>query len=79
MYPGSQGPWDKPNYSGSFPLPQIDVTSVTADPTLCQSYHTVMNIGLMDGSVRQITASLTLKTWTNALTPDDGQVLGPDW
>jgi prepilin-type N-terminal cleavage/methylation domain-containing protein len=86
-YPNSFGPYwpnpdelpGQPNYTGLFELPQIGVNMMLANPNLCQSYHTVMNVALMDGSVRKITASLSQKTWTNALNPDDGQVLGPDW
>ena len=51
-----------------------------ADPNLCQSYHpTVMNVGMMDGSVRTVSAGLSQTTWSNALNPSDGQPLGPDW
>jgi prepilin-type N-terminal cleavage/methylation domain-containing protein len=86
-YPNTMGPYwpnpdelaGQPNYAGNYPLPQIDVSPVKADPTLCQSYHSVMNLAMMDGSVRQITPTLTVTTWTNALTPDDGQDLGSDW
>jgi type II secretory pathway pseudopilin PulG len=67
------------NYTGVFPLPQIAVSMMQADPNLAQSYHSVMNVALMDSSVRNISAGLTQKTWTNALDPVDGQVLGPDW
>ena len=50
------------------------------DPNLCQSYHpTVMNVGLMDGSVRTVSAGVGQTTWSNALNPADGQPLGPDW
>jgi prepilin-type N-terminal cleavage/methylation domain-containing protein len=87
-YPNTMGPyWPNPdmlpgqaNYQGSFPLPQLSVGPMEADPNLCQSYHTgVMNIALMDGSVRNIGPGLGLKTWSNALHPADGQILGPDW
>jgi hypothetical protein len=67
------------NYTGSFPLPQIGVTQTLADPNLCQSYHTVMNVALMDGSIRQISSGVSATTWSNALNPADGQVLGSDW
>ena len=51
-----------------------------AAPNLCQSYHTgVMNVGLMDGSVRTVSAGLTQTTWSNALNPADVPPLGPDW
>jgi prepilin-type N-terminal cleavage/methylation domain-containing protein len=67
------------NYKGLFPLPQINVDPMKADPNLSQSYHAVMNIALMDGSVRNITAGISQQTWTYALNPSDGQLLGPDW
>ena len=35
--------------------------------------------GLMDGSVRSVTPSLTAITWQNAINPQDGNVLGSDW
>lgn len=86
-YPNSFGPyWPNPdelpgqaNYNGLFPQPQIQVSQMLADPNLCQSYHTVMNLALMDGSVRKITPSLSQITWTYALNPADGQVLASDW
>jgi prepilin-type N-terminal cleavage/methylation domain-containing protein len=87
-YPNTMGPYwpnpdelpGQPNYKGFFPSPQFGVTPQKADPNLCQSYHTgVMNIGLMDGSVRNISAGLSTATWSNALDPADGQVLGTDW
>jgi hypothetical protein len=37
-------------------------------------------LGLGDGSVRLISAGrITFTTWSNALNPNDGQPLGPDW
>ena len=86
-YPNQFGPyWPNPdqlpgqkNYTGVFALPQIAVSMMQADPNLSQSYHAIMNVALMDGSVRNITAALSQKTWTNLLTPNDGQVLGADW
>ena len=87
-YPNTYGSyWPNPdelpgqaNYTGLYALPQIGITPMQADPNLCQSYHPgVMNIALMDGSVRTITADLSQRTWSNALNPADGQVLGPDW
>ena len=86
-YPNSFGPyWPNPdelpgqaNYTGLYPLPQIQVSIMLANPNLCQSYHAIMNIALMDGSVRNISGALSQKTWTNALNPADNQVLGPDW
>ncbi len=87
-YTNTIGPyWPNPDelpgqihFTGTFPLPQIGVRPAVANPNLCQSYHaTVMNLGVMDGSVRSIGTSLSATTWTNALIPDDGQALGSDW
>jgi prepilin-type N-terminal cleavage/methylation domain-containing protein len=87
-YPNTIGPYwpdndqlpGGQNYTGQYALPQIGVNPMKADPNLCQSYHTgVMNIGLMDGSVRNVSGGLSLATWTNALNPADGQPLGSDW
>jgi hypothetical protein len=38
-----------------------------------------MNVALADGSVRFVSASVSQATWTNALLPNDGNVLGSDW
>ena len=87
-YPNTLGPYwpnpdelpGQPNYTGLFALPQIGVSPMKADPNLSQSYHpTVMNVGLMDGSVRTVSAGVGQATWSNALNPADGQPLGPDW
>jgi len=87
-YPNTIGPYwpnvdelpGQVHFFGTFPLPQIGTRPALADPNLCQSYHTgVMNVGLMDGSVRNISGGLSATTWTNALNPADGQVLGADW
>ena len=51
----------------------------------CNSYlynspHTGgMNVLLADGSVRFLNHTISPQTWENALRPNDGQVLGPDW
>ncbi len=86
-YPNSFGPyWPNPdelpgqtNYTGIFKLPQINVNMMQADPNLAQCYHSAMNVALMDGSVRRISASISQTTWTYALIPNDRQVLGADW
>jgi prepilin-type processing-associated H-X9-DG protein len=38
-----------------------------------------MNVCLADGSVRRVNAGVSQATWTNALLPADGNVLGSDW
>jgi len=41
--------------------------------------HANMIVGLGDGSVRSVAATITKGTWTNACIPNDGAVLGSDW
>jgi len=66
--------------STGYPLPQIGVTPRLANPNLCQSYHpTVMNIALMDGSVRQITEDIAQSNWNYLLDPADNQSLDTNW
>ncbi len=66
----------QPNYTGSYPLPQIGVTAMKANPNLCQSFHGIMNLAMMDGSVRKIMPSINQKVWSQAIKPDDGGPLG---
>jgi prepilin-type N-terminal cleavage/methylation domain-containing protein len=46
---------------------------------LASTPHTVMQVGLADGSVRSISAGISVDTWAAALTPAGGEVLGSDW
>jgi type II secretory pathway pseudopilin PulG len=36
-------------------------------------------VGMGDGSVRPVSQKITASTWWKAITPDGGEVLGPDW
>lgn len=38
-----------------------------------------ISVGLLDGSVRMISATVTPGTWYAAMQPNDSQPLGPDW
>lgn len=65
---------------GMYPLPQIGTTPREANPDTCQSFHPgTMVVSLMDGSVRNVNASISLTTWRHAINPADGQQLGADW
>jgi prepilin-type N-terminal cleavage/methylation domain-containing protein/prepilin-type processing-associated H-X9-DG protein len=56
------------------PLPQ------SCDNWRTQSGHNGgMNVCLADGSVRIVAPTISQQTWTNALLPHDGNILGQDW
>jgi hypothetical protein len=39
----------------------------------------VMVVGLGDGSVRSVSANISVQTWQRANDPRDGNVLPSDW
>jgi prepilin-type N-terminal cleavage/methylation domain-containing protein len=86
-YPNTIGPYwpdpdqlpGQPNYTGQYALPQLGLNPALMNPNLSQCYHNSMNVALMDGSVRKVSSGVGQQTWTNALNPADGQVLGSDW
>ncbi len=50
------------------------------DPTRAATAHSNgMLVCLADGSVRTLSPSLSNATWTAAVTPAGGEVMGPDW
>jgi len=69
---GNQCNWDA--------VPQNAPTKANCDKARAQSAHsgtTLIAVG--DGSIRSISSSVSQLTWSRALTPDDGFVLGSDW
>jgi prepilin-type N-terminal cleavage/methylation domain-containing protein len=70
-----------PNYPLTYiTLPQFGVTQNACDPHRVQGYGSSgINVLLMDGSVRNVNASISLSTWALAILPADGQVMGSDW
>jgi prepilin-type N-terminal cleavage/methylation domain-containing protein len=88
-YPGSPSwPHNAPIYPywpthgaapASYP-PQFDLAPADADPNRCQGYHpSVIIVGMLDGSVRTVGASVSSTTWANVILPADGVVPGSDW
>jgi prepilin-type N-terminal cleavage/methylation domain-containing protein len=49
------------------------------DPTRTATSHSVMVVGLVDGSVRTLSPSMNGTTWWFAVTPSGGEVLGSEW
>jgi len=60
--------------------PQISPPVENCDPKRLQAISGgQIQVLLMDGSVRGVSANATQITWVRALVPDDGGVLGNDW
>lgn len=58
------------------PRPPVD----QCDPRIPQSpYSHGLLAGIADGSVRMISPNISPRTFWAAITPDGGEVLGPDW
>jgi hypothetical protein len=49
------------------------------DRGVASTPHVVMQVGLGDGSVRNLAASIDAATWAAALTPAGGETLGSNW
>jgi len=61
-------------------LPMFNTTVKNAHPYYPTSGHgSTIQVMHMDGSVKGIGSGVSLNTWNNACTPDDGNVLGSDW
>jgi prepilin-type N-terminal cleavage/methylation domain-containing protein len=86
LYPVGAGYNGWAYYYGSvtYPFSQYYPPVIGARPATATYYqessmHSVMLALLMDGSVRQVSSSISATTYGNAKTPDDGAVLGSDW
>jgi len=82
---GSNNQWNSQysaaggNAPSSYP-PQIGYRPNQASQYNPNSGHSSsVQVGLMDGSVRGVTSSVSAATWQNACYPDDGNVLGANW
>jgi hypothetical protein len=61
--------------------PSLDPGSPNfADPRLAAGFHpNLLMVGMMDGSVRAVTAGVSLYSWNCAVQPDDGQPFDASW
>jgi prepilin-type N-terminal cleavage/methylation domain-containing protein len=80
---GVWNPWWEPRFNSwanrgaKF---QVQPISSQCDASRPQQIHTGgMQVMLMDGSVRNVSSSVSLGTWQAALTPNGGDQLGSDW
>lgn len=82
--PTWDGHSEPPGVHDHFWTPQFNPTALAgANPAtyrMVQGYHTAtLCVGLADGSVRGVSASITPRTWHQASYPSDGVPLGSDW
>ena len=71
-----------PNVIGPKSIFQVDPDPFlgNCDPTRASTAHTSgMQVGLADGSVRTLAASMSGDTWWAAVTPKGDEVQGADW
>jgi len=69
-----------PNASGVGTTFQPLPNQATCNPDYAQGLQlNGVQVGMLDGSVRFVSTSVSGLTWRNALLPADGQVLGNDW
>jgi prepilin-type N-terminal cleavage/methylation domain-containing protein len=67
-------------YTGVLPQVSPPPDSTLCDPKRMQAFSgSGVQVLLMDGSVRNVTASVTPATWAKALSPNDGLPMGSDW
>jgi prepilin-type N-terminal cleavage/methylation domain-containing protein len=64
----------------TFTPPQVGISQAMCNSSLVQGFSSGgIMVGLMDGSVRNVSSGISGRTWTFALLPTDGQTLGSDW
>jgi prepilin-type N-terminal cleavage/methylation domain-containing protein len=70
-----------PAYNGSqVAVPQFKPPLSQCNPPQTQGLSTAgIMCGLGDGSVRLVSSAVSQQTWTLAIYPNDGQVLGSNW
>ncbi|MCI0463718.1 MAG: DUF1559 domain-containing protein [Gemmataceae bacterium] len=87
-YPGIDWSWcwhpvianTRSHGAAAFGVPQDTPTITAANKVLSQSAHSgQVQVLLGDGSVRGVSVTVSQTTWQYALTPSDGQPLGPDF
>ncbi len=82
---GNWNPWWEPRFNsyahrnlGS--IFQVSPLSAACDAARLQTIHTnVMNVALLDGSVRNISSNIAPATWWAACTPKGDDSLGSNW
>ena len=79
-YPTPAFYWGTWSQGQLLPVPQFQPSVGACNPNQVQGpYAGGMMVGLGDGSVRLVNSGVSQTTWTYAVIPNDGQVLGSDW
>jgi len=80
-YYNVNGGWGPPGKVGPASKFQIapNPYQTACDTAVAQTSHTVMNVALGDGSVRNLAGTLSATTWWYACTPSGSETLGTDW
>jgi hypothetical protein len=61
-------------------VPQQRPSPTNCNPCMLQAPNSGgILVGLGDGSVRMVSSGISQTTWANAVNPQDGNPLGPDW
>jgi hypothetical protein len=60
-------------------VPQNQPTVEACNPYFVQAMDGTCVVGLMDGSVRAVTPSVSGTTWVRAIWPRDGFTVDGDW
>jgi prepilin-type N-terminal cleavage/methylation domain-containing protein len=82
---GVWNPWWEPRFNsyaarGTASKFQVQPTNSQCNSAMPTTWHTSgINVGLMDGSVRFVSAGISPVTWAIALTPSGGDILPSDW
>jgi hypothetical protein len=72
---GRETPWYVADENSGFQNRPVE-----CDPALPQTPHRAgMMVGMVDGSVRLVSAEISPLTWYAANTPAGEETLGPDW
>lgn len=83
VYGPRSDPEFRQNWNGGVVNPggiQTNPVTTACDYRRLQALHgNVMTAGLLDGSVRQMTASVSARTWQVVCGPADGALAGADW
>jgi hypothetical protein len=58
---------------------QVNPKQGDCDPRIAQSPHNGLLVALCDGSVRSLAPGMSETTYWAAVTPNAGDILGPDW